>query len=559
MPRSGTTLTFPAVARPMPRRSWAPQRRNSSIQPRHSRPNGAIRNRARRSLRASDEPVGPYTQSPNGEAFRLVQRGDRAGANAGGSSRSVMPTSPAPSRRMSSRCRHRTSPARCTWVTPRRSPSRTRSAGSGACAASRSSGVPGTDHAAIATQNVIERQLADEGTTKEELGRAGVPGASRRLVRGVRRADLRADAAHGLHVRLGPVRFTLDDAYVRASAWSSRRCSMKASSIAGHASSTGVHAAVRRSVTRRSTGRSTPTPLYYLNYPVEETAGTSPSPPSGPRRCSATPASPSRPATHATQSLVGKHATLPLTWRVVPIFEDAGGAAGVRHGSAQSDPGARPHRLRDRLRGTRCRSSTSSHPTAPWTFRRCRSSTACPPSRRESRWLMRCARWACRRARGAVYRTRSATAIAAAPSSSRSSASSGGCAWHRLQRRASALSKVARSAFIRRAMPTSTCTGCATSSDWCISRQLWLGHAIPVSTCANGHRFAWIEPPTACADLRRRVAHQRSGRARHLVQQRALALRDLRMARADRRSWSGSTRPIRWSPGATSSFSGSPE
>jgi valyl-tRNA synthetase len=34
--------------------------------------------------------------------------------------------------------------------------------------------------------------------------------------------------------------------------------------------------------------------------------------------------------------------------------------------------------------------------------------------------------------------------------------------------------------------------------DWCISRQIWLGHSIPVSTCANGHRFAWIEPPTAC-------------------------------------------------------------
>jgi valyl-tRNA synthetase len=34
--------------------------------------------------------------------------------------------------------------------------------------------------------------------------------------------------------------------------------------------------------------------------------------------------------------------------------------------------------------------------------------------------------------------------------------------------------------------------------DWCISRQIWLGHAIPVSTCANGHTFAWIEPPASC-------------------------------------------------------------
>jgi len=31
--------------------------------------------------------------------------------------------------------------------------------------------VPGTDHAAIATQNVIEKQLAREGTTKEQIGR----------------------------------------------------------------------------------------------------------------------------------------------------------------------------------------------------------------------------------------------------------------------------------------------------------------------------------------------------------------------------------------------------
>jgi len=31
--------------------------------------------------------------------------------------------------------------------------------------------LPGYDHAGIATQNVIEKQLAREGTTKEELGR----------------------------------------------------------------------------------------------------------------------------------------------------------------------------------------------------------------------------------------------------------------------------------------------------------------------------------------------------------------------------------------------------
>ena len=34
--------------------------------------------------------------------------------------------------------------------------------------------------------------------------------------------------------------------------------------------------------------------------------------------------------------------------------------------------------------------------------------------------------------------------------------------------------------------------------DWCISRQIWLGHRIPVFTCSNGHTFASEEYPTEC-------------------------------------------------------------
>ena len=34
--------------------------------------------------------------------------------------------------------------------------------------------------------------------------------------------------------------------------------------------------------------------------------------------------------------------------------------------------------------------------------------------------------------------------------------------------------------------------------DWNISRQLWLGHRIPVWTCANGHAIAYLKDPPAC-------------------------------------------------------------
>lgn len=37
--------------------------------------------------------------------------------------------------------------------------------------------------------------------------------------------------------------------------------------------------------------------------------------------------------------------------------------------------------------------------------------------------------------------------------------------------------------------------------DWCISRQIWLGHRIPVFTCENGHTFASEEEKPSCCPV----------------------------------------------------------
>ena len=68
---------------------------------------------------------------------------------------------------------------------------------------------------------------------------------------------------------------------------------------------------------------------------------------------------------------------------------------------------------------------------------------------------------------------------------------------------------------------------------WCISRQLWWGHRLPVWYCdACEETIVAEDAAGALRRLRRRAAPGR-GRARHLVQLGALAVRDARLARRD--------------------------
>jgi valyl-tRNA synthetase len=62
--------------------------------------------------------------------------------------------------------------------------------------------MPGTDHAGIATQNVVERQLQAEGTTREALGRKSSSSGSGNGKKSPRHHHLPAQTARRL-LRLG--------------------------------------------------------------------------------------------------------------------------------------------------------------------------------------------------------------------------------------------------------------------------------------------------------------------------------------------------------------------
>jgi valyl-tRNA synthetase len=64
--------------------------------------------------------------------------------------------------------------------------------------------MPGTDHAGIATQNVVEKKLAAEGTNRHQLGREKIHRSGLEVAQGIWQCHHQPAQASGCLVRLGP-------------------------------------------------------------------------------------------------------------------------------------------------------------------------------------------------------------------------------------------------------------------------------------------------------------------------------------------------------------------
>src|SRR5437899_12954933 len=76
--------------------------------------------------------------------------------------------------------------------------------------------LPGTDHAAIATQNVLEKRLAKEGTSKEEIGRDAFAELVDEWYRTVGATIVSQYRELGATLDWTRLRFTMDERYVRS-------------------------------------------------------------------------------------------------------------------------------------------------------------------------------------------------------------------------------------------------------------------------------------------------------------------------------------------------------
>ena len=119
--------------------------------------------------------------------------------------------------------------------------------------------LPGTDHAGIATQNVVEKQLADEGKTRHDLGREAFEARVWEWVKQSHGTITGQMRKLGESVDWTRERFTLDEQLSRAVRARLRHAlSTRGSSTAAPTSSTGARAAARRCPTSRSCTRPRP-------------------------------------------------------------------------------------------------------------------------------------------------------------------------------------------------------------------------------------------------------------------------------------------------------------
>ena len=355
---------------------------------------------------------------------------------------------------------------------------------------------PGTDHAAIATQNVIERQLAEEGTTKEQLGRerfqervdAWYREYGGRIYEQMRRLGYLCDWERS--------RFTLDREYVRSIRFVFKSlfdegliyrgprivnwCPRDQSAISDEEIEWQEHRDV----------------LYHLRYPIVGggdvvVATVRPETMLGDTGVAVAPGDP------RYTDLVGREVVLPLTGRHVPILADEAVRREFGTGALKVTPGHDPTDYEiGRRHGLPILSVVAPDGTmdAPGTpFHGLPAEIA----------------------RGAVVEALRREGVLVDEEEYVHDVGHCDRCGHVLEPliseqwwvsmktlAAPAIDVVEReqTTFHPRRYRGVYLDWMRNIRDWCISRQIWLGHAIPVSTCGNGHRFAWIDEPASCAE-----------------------------------------------------------
>ena len=358
--------------------------------------------------------------------------------------------------------------------------------------------LPGTDHAAISTQNVIEKQLAKDGTTKEEIGRDAFDEIVEEWYRTMGATIITQFRVLGASLDMTRQRFTMDPGYVRAvrqafvgyyeKGWMYRGprivnwCPRCLSAISDLEVDWQTHQ----------------DSLYYISYPVEGGEETLTIATVRPETMLADSGVAVHPDDARYRHLVGRQALLPLVGRRLPIIADEAVEKEFGTGALKVTPGHDPldYEIGERhgleLINGMNPDGTMKVPDLP----RYDGLSAIDARARVVADL---------EAAGRLVRTepythevghcdRCGTVLEPLVSEQWfldmkelarmciEASARGEVRWHPERYERTYLDWLHG---IR---------------DWCVSRQLWLGHRVPVFTCDKGHQFAAVDRPVGCPE-----------------------------------------------------------
>lgn len=357
--------------------------------------------------------------------------------------------------------------------------------------------LPGTDHAAIATQNVIEKQLAEEGTTKEELGRERFNQRVENWYAAVGATIVEQYKELGASLDFSRLRFTMDPDYVRAVRTAFVHYYEKGWLYRGPRIVNWCPRCLSAISDLEVDWREHDDVLYEVAYDVEG--------PEGIRLTIAT----TRPETMLADTgvavhpeddryrhLVGRVAILPLVGRRLPIVADAAVDRDFGTGVLKVTPG---HDPTDWEIGQRqgLEVLSAMHPDARMKVPELPRYDGLPDLAARERVVEDL------RAQGRLLATspyrhqvghcdRCGTVIQPLISEQ----------WFlRMDELARMCLEASERGEVRwhpARFERTYLDWLHGIRDWCVSRQLWLGHRIPVFTCSAGHQFASVEQPQAC-------------------------------------------------------------
>ena len=354
---------------------------------------------------------------------------------------------------------------------------------------------PGYDHAGISTQNVVEKQLVAEGTSRQELGRDAFLERTWRWLDETGRTIMSQYRRLGASLDYARERFTMDEAYVASvmtffvrlweAGWIYRAnrivnwCPHHETAISDLEVE---HAEVDDT-------------LVYARYPFADGDGSITLATVRPATMLADVAVAVHPDDARYRDAIGREVVVPVVGRRVPVIADARVEPEFGTGALKVTPGHDPIDF-EIGRDHDLETLTVIGPDGRLTAEGFEGVTQAEADARIVAWLEERGqlekREPYRHAVGTCERCHSRIEPLVSPQ--------WWCRMDELARPAIEALRERRVRYHPESQHRFAIESLEQAPDWCVSRQLWWGHQIPIWTCADGHLTCAWPPPEACAE-----------------------------------------------------------